>query len=502
MKQFIKGMSGWAFLVLALSASAFAKGGEVGNGGDVFQCQNSKSVLVDIYEAQAERGIKLDLGPPRLALFSKVDMAIKRLTRLSPIRAKMYSDQAHNFFSEASLIPDAQLTPIQDVYNWATPDGCVLKQIAVQIVPQFPQDKRYLVSKDLWDQLDDDSKAALILHEVIYREAISLGFTNSISVRYFNSLIFSHELDQATPKTFVDTLRSLPFEDYENNGTQFKIKDGVPITFFNDGQIESVQPPAWNASLNNEIDCRPGTLGCSVHFDEGGNVTSAFSSSMKFRGLSISGDFTYGKNWSVSKVEDASIAGSGCDIRVGDLDASNFDQNGALAQADWVGESLYNSNSPGAIYSQNGVLSRLSSGPPVKIHFQQTGLIETIHSDAPVEFLLRPGTNALGPFNLLWVTDFTGTNDGYLQLASNLTQDFFLTFGTTDPSTGQMTGIDFMAGTALSFQTSPSVMLVAKGTLGKDAVLPVDLNGKTQKFPAGTIVQFDPNGIVIPTASR
>ena len=209
--QFVGRAGASLALLLILNGSAVAASDEVKNGGDVVQCPNSKSVFVDVYEAQAEHEITLDLGGPRLDLFSKIDIALKRLERLSPLRAKMYRNQAHDFFNEAALIPNARLTPIQDVYNWSMPDGCVLKQIAVQSVPSLPQDKRYLVSKDLWQTLDDDSKAALILHEVIYREGIGLGFTNSVSVRYFNSLIFSHELDQTTSKDFVSILQTLSF---------------------------------------------------------------------------------------------------------------------------------------------------------------------------------------------------------------------------------------------------------------------------------------------------
>ena len=40
--------------------------------------------------------------------------------------------------------------------------------------------------------LDNNGKAGLILHELIYREAIEGGATESTAVRYFNSMLASN----------------------------------------------------------------------------------------------------------------------------------------------------------------------------------------------------------------------------------------------------------------------------------------------------------------------
>jgi hypothetical protein len=523
MRQFNQMVHGCTLLVLLFAGSAFAKGGEVGNGGDVFQCQNTKSTLVDIYEADAQRGIKLDLGPPRLALFSKIDMALKRLARLSPIRAKMYSDQAHNFFNDASLIPGAQLTPIQDVYNWVTPDGCVLRQIAVQIVPQFPQDKRYLVDKDLWDTLDDDSKAALILHEVIYREAISLGFTNSISVRYFNSLIFSHELDQATPETFVQTLYSLPFRNYEVGGNQFDIgalpTDGSMttglFTYSPDGQITSFQGTVWNSALGKSLTCIPFS-GCAVHFDSTGAVSSAeevYTAAGQV--LLIEGNFIFGKDWSIETVYQPHVFRSLDAIypiyrlSVKSLSAVNFDQNGNLTYADWQADVQTPLDHDEFAIFFNGMIDFIQV-PTARINFDLNGMIRSVHSDIPVDLYVRTNTNLsiATPYDELWMTDLSiSENNGLYQLQSvpSLAKEFYYRNGMMDdPQSGRSVGVHFKEGTQLNFQQflGAGYWNVESGTLGRDEVLRVDNNGGTKSFPAGTVVHFDMNGVVVPSGSR
>jgi len=510
MRQFIKGMSACAFLVLALNTSAFAKGGEVGNGGDVFQCQNSKSVLVDVYEAQAERGIKLDLGPPRLALFSKVDMAIKRLARLSPIRAKMYSDQAHNFFNEASLIPDAQLTPIQDVYNWATPDGCVLKQIAVQIVPQFPQDKRYLISKDLWDTLDDDSKAALILHEVIYREAISLGFTNSISVRYFNSLIFSHELDKATPKDFVATLQSLPFVDFQVGDIPIEIWTvtygssvrSTSFTYDDQGNVTQVVP-VTDITLPSGLvltgggdpDILTGTGLLTLLFSPTGKLIEAQNAG--FYPGPTSGDIFFDANESWSSIHNASlwIGLTPLRFRMEELDATDFNGQGQLVQDKVVQITRYTGAPLNFVADE--------SNGPMTANFSASGdVFDIVNSTGSISLKVNKNVVAGDTFAFS-VKKLSFYKDGYLAKLDTLGEDLITyEIRPNTPPNSNAYQLKFKAGTSLEFWPGKSLISnVKEGTLAEAANLVV-VGGAERQFNAGDVVDFDMNGFATTPGSR
>jgi hypothetical protein len=71
------------------------------------------------------------------------------------------------------------------------PKNCELKQIAIQIRNPDLFDKRYVINQDLWNSLDTDNQAALVLHEIIYRMAIEQGASDSVGARLINSLIFS-----------------------------------------------------------------------------------------------------------------------------------------------------------------------------------------------------------------------------------------------------------------------------------------------------------------------
>jgi hypothetical protein len=493
MKRFMGRIGVSLFLSFVLTSSAFAKGGEVGNGGDVFQCQNSKSVLVDIYEAQAERGIKLDLGGPRLDLFSKIDLAIKRLERLSPIRAKMYHDQAHNFFNEASLIPNAELAPIEDVYNWATPDGCVLKQIAVQHVPQFPLDKRYLVSKDLWDTLDEDSKAALILHEVIYREGISLGFTNSVSVRYLNSLIFSHELDKVTPTDFATTLQEIPFVDYQVGNVAIplgSVTGGVmiiPTTFQSDDQGNIVQAiitvPAVKVPLSTGISIF--NIGrFNLDFSSAGQLIEAEGGILPLTSANISGNiFISNENWTRIESPLMSLISAGNVM---------IPANGGiwLSAAEIKPEDL---NSAGLFFHDMEVISANPSETfPFQMQPMSGKMFAQFNTDGTLKDLTAPSginiTDYKNSAGEVTVSSVSFANQAYVSEFTNLSRDFYTGNFTSD--TGVRLG--FLAGTNLEFW--PSIDARPKtGTLAVTINLPT-AEGGFREFNTGTVVHFDQSG--------
>src|SRR5690606_18925272 len=66
----------------------------------------------------------------------------------------------------------------------------------------------FLVDKDLWEELDNDNKVALIFHEIIYAEAISYGHLNSLMTRSLNiKLLTSSNLgDEGLDRLFAQNL--------------------------------------------------------------------------------------------------------------------------------------------------------------------------------------------------------------------------------------------------------------------------------------------------------
>jgi len=478
------------FAVFNIPAGAFA-GNEVGNGGDIFYCNNSKAMLVDIYEASTERAIQLDLGPSNLDVSAKVKMAIDRLERLSPLRAKMYQSQADDFDKDTAFISSAQLTPIADVFNWEVPDGCELKQIAIQHTPEFPQDKRYLVSKDLWDLLDSNSKAALILHEVIYREALSNGIQNSVSVRYFNSLLFSHELDRMSIKDFVSTLQLLPFADYEVGGTAIQVVSGGTnnqLEYYSNGEIKSVMG-GDKARLTDGRNLTSCGSKCNfgnmvLEFDPNGHLLEARGATIKQGMLAISGDLRFTEDLRIQYIGRQYIAEAyypGLNIIVGDMQDDKFDQKGDLIQIQGV---LTGDMPLGNSTASFGNAGNENDGTKATMTFYSNSAVKTVEAATPFNFVWNSvdGTPVGATTNQIALS-----SDGSLDKIVNYSTPITLVVGTQS--------VTFRAGTFLSFYPQGPTLILESGTLNEDTQLPL-ATGNEKLFPAGSLLHFNQDGKV------
>ena len=85
-----------------------------------------------------------------------------------------------------------------------------------------------------------------MLHEIIYREAISAGQTNSIGARALVGLLISGEIGKLSPSEFAQTLFNLDFDTFEAQGLTFRLfttQNGTKIPsmpiFENKGEILS-----------------------------------------------------------------------------------------------------------------------------------------------------------------------------------------------------------------------------------------------------------------------
>ncbi len=184
--------------LMSLITSAAPHGGSVGNGGDVVTCVNAtnKTEVFDVYEARALRGWNLNLGDAQLSVEEKVELAISRINDnlYTPGMRNLLLAYAQSFWNDYNLVPASTLVDIPDTLELSLPVGCVLTQTAIQIKNPSVFDKRYLINGDIWNILDNDNKAALILHEVVYRVAIQQGAQNSIGSRLINSMLFSDKI--------------------------------------------------------------------------------------------------------------------------------------------------------------------------------------------------------------------------------------------------------------------------------------------------------------------
>lgn len=190
------------FSVQAFSQVSHAEGNEGGNGGDVMICQSEAGELsVHLLDYFRISGIAMGTGADA---FEKVREVLLDLRRIDPVRATLYLQGLENFIKEA-VFHEGRLRNIED--EGRLPRGsswrgfaCVPRQVAIQFRRSDQESysswsnvegERYIIDQIMWDMMSEEHRAGLVLHELIYREAINLipGFSkNSISVRSLNRI--------------------------------------------------------------------------------------------------------------------------------------------------------------------------------------------------------------------------------------------------------------------------------------------------------------------------
>jgi hypothetical protein len=187
-----------ASLLLFWSASVFAAGGDVGgNGGGLVVCEQSAGTfsyeLLDYFEAEeASPPLPYDLGPAEWDAFKKVELALSRLSLLDPKRASAYRAQAQRFLSEVEW--KTKLQHIPDAGETVIPSHCHIEQGAIRRPKLDPTMRPYLIDPLLWKALDEDHRAGLVLHELIWGEMRDLGQKSSEKARRFNAIVSSSAL--------------------------------------------------------------------------------------------------------------------------------------------------------------------------------------------------------------------------------------------------------------------------------------------------------------------
>jgi hypothetical protein len=131
---------------------------------------------------------------------------ISSIKRLNPSRAALYQEWLSSFEMDAYMT-DQKLNLINDMGGVFAPEGCDLVQAAIHQDTNLHGDRRYIINKGIWDKLDNNGKAGLVLHEIIYRELVSQYPPHGTSyfARSLNAFFSSRE---------VKTMR---LQEYYNN---------------------------------------------------------------------------------------------------------------------------------------------------------------------------------------------------------------------------------------------------------------------------------------------
>ena len=213
------------FPILALADDDSSHSANLGNGGDVVVCRNVadgtvRIELLDSYEARALRGLSIVFENPGADYIEQIRVLAARLEILSPDRARRFVVAAERFSDDANFISGITLTDVPDWSYIPIPSGCRLAQAAVYRNRQFPEDKEFLVNRDLWDQLDNPTRAQLVLHLLVLREHASVenpseenAFRNAIPVRKFIGSLAANAFGRMGFPDFVRWMRATGFGD-------------------------------------------------------------------------------------------------------------------------------------------------------------------------------------------------------------------------------------------------------------------------------------------------
>lgn len=247
----------FVFAALAFTGfSAMARGGDYkGNGGNLIYCPHKASPyeVADLYEARAAHDLKIQFAPGNT--YSEIlENMFVRIARLNPTRADLYRGYLRTFEAERRLIPDAKLEVLPEDQGWmAIEEGCSLVQAVVQFRNPNLYGLRYFVDATLWNKLDEQNKAALTLHEFIYREGLleENSFGNSLGVRYLNGILHSDMMSRLTLKQYIQTLQKVGLQAADAQGVGIRLHTGrgpgnassTFIAFWNDNIVARATLP-------------------------------------------------------------------------------------------------------------------------------------------------------------------------------------------------------------------------------------------------------------------
>lgn len=208
---------------------AYAGVGSSG-GGKAVVCRNSftnaieSATLLDLYEARHQHGLQV-VAPANgldaeLARFLEND-ARTTLDNPEPVGQRDV-ERIKSIFRSFRFSAD-KLTTLDDVGHTIVniPDGCALEQLAIYL----DRSNEIMVDQKIWEALDFQNHAALVAHEVIYRQQrVDGGDTTSEVTRRLVGLLFS---TTPPPSRKSLQLKGKPFckavDSANNRTTQFFI---------------------------------------------------------------------------------------------------------------------------------------------------------------------------------------------------------------------------------------------------------------------------------------
>jgi hypothetical protein len=456
----------------------WATGRTVGNGGDVIVCETQAGQLqsielLDFYEGRVLKGIQTELGEIGLTIEQKIAFALERMKRVSPVRAERYAKDAASFFDETLFLDDAILEDIPDTGNMVIPRNCRVAQIANQSTPLYPDDKRYVIDRRLWNALDNTGRAGLILHEVIYREALELRHDNSVSVRFLNANLCSRKIEGMSVQQYTKFLQDLGFETTSVQGVLISLATEAP-EFYANGLLKS---------------------GKVVE----GSLFSLGAQQLRLRGKISFFSSGQPQQLVLQGVQSAEVFGQARRLSPYEM---TFFESGALESATFeeptaFENSRYQILADGAIHFYENGLIRLADVKKgwASVRQEKASVWQVLHLDSAGFFregiLEKPVAVQVGGFSIKAHEHLKFDSDNGLRLLT-LAEDSKLSVG--------VGAVKFSKWWKISFY--PGTEKIQSACLAQETELTDSNTGRKKLYPARQVLKFEPDGSVKSSEDR
>lgn len=189
----------------------------VGNAGNVVICEDQVMGFYDRFELDLRYGwtwdkAKVDLPAQagKSAEVALVEQYIKRIEKLNPILFGRLSDYLATFESEVTFVKGYLPNVLDDAGVVVLPKrNCSLELLVVQKPVQYPKKSLYTINQYYWKQLNSQDRAVAILHEILYRVALTRGKAPQSSeyIRLLNEVILANEVKNMTEEEFLNLTR-------------------------------------------------------------------------------------------------------------------------------------------------------------------------------------------------------------------------------------------------------------------------------------------------------
>jgi hypothetical protein len=169
--MFLKGLNLKAFVLmgalgtLASPITTWA-GAWSSGGGNAVVCLDSagkisSAEVLDLYEGRVLKGLSY---PASTAPYLEQAVAAANSISLKPGLPMFVADYIPKVAAKIKFLPaGAGLRPINDSFEIVVPKGCQIMQAA-----RFEADDIVYVDSDIWSRLNEQNRAALVMHESLY----------------------------------------------------------------------------------------------------------------------------------------------------------------------------------------------------------------------------------------------------------------------------------------------------------------------------------------------